>query len=332
MKNTLSQIAKKLLEAETVLVYPHVLLDGDSLGSSVALCCGLRKIGKDAYILIEDEVPSYLKFLDKDYCISAPDTIISPDISIALDCSDTGRFEKRQGSFKNGKITINVDHHITNHQFADLNYVDVKASSTGEIVFQLLQGMNIEMDSEIVEALYVAIATDTGNFQYTNTTKNTHLIVAELFDIGINLEKISVELYQNIRVEQLNMTHEVLGTIEMFCHGMANIAIATQQMLRESGATMDETEGTIEMLRSIRGIEISCFLKEISENQVKVSFRSKSYGNVAEIAQKFHGGGHKKAAGCTLYKTILEVKTLVMREICAHLESIMMDTDEKEIR
>ncbi|MDD3167936.1 MAG: bifunctional oligoribonuclease/PAP phosphatase NrnA [Eubacteriales bacterium] len=318
-KNTLKQIADKLKEAETILLYPHVIMDGDTLGSSIALCIALRKIGKKAHILIEDEIPSYLLFLEKGYCTYDQKTLHSPDISMSVDCSDIERFVLRKDKFLQGKFSICLDHHRTNNYFADMNYIDEFAGATGEIVYDLIKLLGIDLDVEMAEAIYTAITTDTGNFQYTNTTKTTHLITADLFDIGIDLEKISVEVYQNIRHEKLKITNAVLSTIEILCDGKADIAYVTQEMLKETGALMEETEGIIETLRNISGVEISAFLKESKPNEIKVGLRAKTYGDVSSIAQAFKGGGHRKAAGCTLHMSLDEARQKISDTICAQL-------------
>lgn len=320
MKNTLNQIAAELKKANTVLLYPHVIMDGDTLGSSIALCIALRKLGKKAYILIEDDIPGYLAFLENDYCTYDQEIIDRPDISISVDCSDIERFLKRKDKFLTGKRSICLDHHRTNNFFAELNYIDENIAATGEIIFHLINEMGVEVDVEMAEAIYTAITTDTGNFQYTNTTKTTHLIAAELFEIGIDLEKISVEVYQNIRHEKLKIMNEVIGTIEMVCGGKADIAYVTQEMLKKTGALMEETEGIIETLRNISGVEISAFLKENSENEIKVGLRAKTYGDVSIIAQSFGGGGHKKAAGCTIHAPLEEAKKQIIAAVVAHLE------------
>lgn len=325
MNSTLKQIADKLNEAETILLYPHIIMDGDTLGSSIALCIALRKAGKKAHILIEDEIPSYLLFLENDYCTYDQNILDTPDISISIDCSDIERFVMRKDKFLAARHSICIDHHRTNNYFADINYIDVNAGATGEIIYNLIKTMGVALDVAMAEAIYTAITTDTGNFQYTNTTKTTHLITADLFDIGIDLEKISVEVYQNIRHEKLKIMNEVINTLEMLYNGKADIAYVTQEMLAKTGALMEETEGIIETLRNISGVEISAFLKENKPNQIKVGLRSKTYGDVSAIAQYFGGGGHKKAAGCTLNTTLQEAKKLISAAIVTHLE----ETDKK---
>ncbi len=324
-KDILKQITQKLKEAETVLVYPHVVMDGDTLGSSIALCIALRKLGKEAYILIEDEIPGYLLFLEKDYCTYDQQVIDEPDVSIAIDCSDIERFLERKEKFLSGKVSISIDHHKTTKLFADLNYIDENAAATSEIILDLIKLLDVEIDIEMAESIYTAIVTDTGNFQYTNTTKHTHLVTAELFDKGIDLEKISVEIYQNIRLEQLKIAGVVFDNMEMLYNGKGNTAFVTQEMLKTTGALMEETEGIIGTLRNISGVEISAFLKEKQINEIKVSLRAKTYGDVSVIAQKFGGGGHKKAAGCTLYTSLEDAKKLISDAIITHLK----EADEK---
>jgi bifunctional oligoribonuclease and PAP phosphatase NrnA len=308
-------IIEAIAEAKEILIYTHVLMDGDALGSSVALCHALRKLGKKAYVLIEDDVPEYLSFIQGSCCTFDNDIIKEPDLSIAVDSTDIKRFFKRKEKFLQGKKKICIDHHHTNGYFGDLNYVDEHSASTGEIIYKLLKEMNVKLNKEIAEAIYVAIITDTGNFQYTNTTAESHIIAAELLGVGINLEKIGVELYQNVRVEKLNLTAEILKTTKIICDGKVAIAYVTLEMLKLTNTSLEESEGIVEVLRSIRGVEISIFIKEINPEESKIGMRSKSYGNVAVISQKFGGGGHIKAAGCTIKKSIYESRQLIISEV-----------------
>ncbi len=320
--NSLKEIATLLKGADSVLIFPHLQMDGDTLGSSVALCVALRKQGKKADILIEDKIPENIKFLDKGYCVLISDfREYEADVCIAIDCSDRMRIEKRQDAFQRGKQTALLDHHATTQPFADLNYVDPESSSSGEIVFLLLKEMGLDFDAEIAEALYAAIVTDTGRFTYSNTTWETHLVVAELFKTGMDHNGIAVEVYQRKRIEKVKLTCGILGTMELFHHGKANLAFMTQQMLADSGAYSEETEGIVEELRSIDGVEISAFLKE-EAGKVKVTMRAKMHADVSQIAESFGGGGHTKAAGCTISGDIIEVRQLIMEAIDRHLDSL----------
>ncbi|MDD2215985.1 MAG: bifunctional oligoribonuclease/PAP phosphatase NrnA [Eubacteriales bacterium] len=322
MKNcSLKQIAEILQHGKTILLFPHMQIDGDALGSSVALCRVFRKQGKQAYILIEEQIPGNLAFLDEEYCISDQEMFDEIDICLAVDCSDLARVGKRKDTFFNGKSTISIDHHLTNISFADYNYNDGSAAATGEIVFCLFKEMKSEIDTLTAEALYAAIVTDTGNFQYSNTTKETHLITANLYDHGIDHNKVIVSIYQNIRREKVKIISKVLSTMDFFCNGKGNIAYVSQDMLQETGALIHETEGIVEQLRNINGVEISIFLKEEADT-IKVGMRAKTIANVAEIAQYFGGGGHKKAAGCTIKGTLENVKTQIIAVAEDHLKTL----------
>lgn len=312
-QSCLSEIANLLARAGSVLIFPHIQMDGDALGSSVALCRALRNRGKVAQILIEDKIPENLRFLDKGYCIyDFPDC--DPDVCIALDCSDLMRIDKRQEIFLKGKQTALLDHHATSQPFADINYVDIDASSTGEIVFLLLKEMGATFDREMGEALFAAIITDTGNFLYSNTGKRTHLMAAELYETGMDHNKVAVEIYQRKRIQKIKIMNAVLSTIELIHEGKGCVAVMTRRMLADTGAFVEETEGVVEELRNIDGVEISAFLRE-EEGRVRVTMRAKGWADVSDIAEKYGGGGHKKAAGCTIPGTIEEVKPLLIQDI-----------------
>ncbi len=320
--SSLDDIALLLKNAASVLIFPHMQMDGDALGSAAALCAALRKQGKKAAVLIEDKIPANIKFLDRGYCIPISDfQEWEYDVCIALDCSDWARIEKRQEYFQKGVRTALLDHHTTTQPFADLNYVEPETSSTGEIVFQLLKKMEVVPDADIAEPLYAAIVTDTGNYMYSNTSPETHLVAAELLKTGVDHSRITVEIYQSKRIEKVRITCAILGTMELFHNGKGNIAFMTQQMLTESGAYTEETEGIVEELRSINGVEISAFLKE-DEGKVKVTMRAKTHADVSEIARSFGGGGHTKAAGCTIPGDIKDIKELIMEAIDRHLDSL----------
>ncbi|MGL4483900.1 MAG: DHH family phosphoesterase [Anaerovoracaceae bacterium] len=318
--NSLKEIWIELEKAKTVLLFPHVLMDGDSLGSSVALCIALRKKGKECYILIEDSVPAYLEFIAKDYCISDQTVLEDLDVSICLDCGTYDRIEKRKEKFDTAKITICIDHHRTSEPFLDMNYIAPKASSTAEIIFEMLESNDVKINKEMAEAIFAGVITDTGNFQYENTTKKTHEIAMKLYDIGINSEYICTEIYENVTIERLILQAKVLDRMKVFADGKGAIAHVSKKTLKDANAKMEDTEGLVVLLRSIKGVEISALVKQYSNKVCKVALRSKHYGDVSKIAAKYNGGGHKKAAGCTIELGIEATKKLMMKEIEEELQ------------
>ena len=297
------KILELLKEAHSVLLFPHVQIDGDAFGSSLALCRVLRNEGKTAYIIMNEPVPQNMSFLCgadcSDYCAAKMELPDTPDLCLAVDCSDLSRLEGREDLFFSAKNTACIDHHVTNEAFAKYYYVDTKAAATAEIVYRMFRKMEAKIDTMAAEALYVGVATDTGNFQYSNTTKKTHQMVAELFDYGIDHNNISVNLFQSVRMEKIRLTAIALSEMKLFAGGKACITYISQKALQESGALFNETEGIIEQLRNIKGVEISVVLKE-DAGRIKVGLRAKTIANVAAVAQHFGGGGHEKAAGCTI--------------------------------
>ena len=313
--NSFQEIGQQLMQAETVLIYPHVNMDGDALGSAAALCKALRKWGKTCYILLEDNIARNIQFLDKGYCTWDKDLVADVDVSVCLDCGDLSRFQQRKDKFLEGKVTICLDHHRTTEPFCQFNYVDPDAAATGLLVFQLLKTMGAEPDAEIADAIFAAITTDTGDFQYSNTTKECHEVMTELFDWGVNVSAVSQEIYNRVRLERILLHGKALDRMEVLCDGMVAMTVVTQKMLEETGAGMDETEGLVEQLRSIDGVEIAILVKEAEPEKLKASLRAKSWGNVADIAEKLGGGGHIKAAGCTINMGLEDGLALLRQEV-----------------
>lgn len=320
--NTFKEIAEVLLKAEKILIYPHINADGDTVGSAAALCHTLRRLGKTAYVLVEDELPSNLRFMDKGYFTFDDKVIEYPDVSVCVDCGDFGRLPKRKEKFLSAETTLCVDHHGTTQSFCDYNYVDPSAAATGELIYAIIKELVPEVDVETGEAIFTAITTDTGNFQYSNTTKNCHLIMAELFDLGVDTNKVSVQIYENERPEKLMITTKALSTIELFGGGKGAIAYLTLSDMAEIGAKPFETDNVIGTLRSLAGVEYAAFVKEKEPGVIRVSLRAKRMGDVAKIAAALGGGGHIKAAGCTLNMTIEEATAMVKQKLSEAIEAL----------
>ena len=320
--NTFKEIADVLLRAENILIYPHINADGDAAGSAAALCHGLRSLGKTAYILIEDQLPANLRFMERGYFTFDESVIKDPDVSVCVDCGDYSRFPIRRSKFDSAQTTVCIDHHGTTDCFCDYNYVDPKAAATGELIYALIKAMGVKPDVETGEAIFAAITTDTGNFQYSNTTKNCHVIMAELFDLGVDTNKVSVEIYENERPEKLMITTRALSTLEIFGNGKGAIAYITMADMDEIGAEPFETDSVIENLRSISGVEYAAFVKEKEPGVIRVSLRAKRRVDVVAIASELGGGGHVKAAGCTLHMTVEEAVDLMKSKLSEAIDTL----------
>lgn len=315
--NTIREIAEVLAEKNRILIFPHVHMDGDALGSAVALCSCLRKAEKKAYIVIEDDIADNIEFLAKDYCVKIDENMTpedawdrffegeKADLCICVDCGGTDRFEKRAQLFLAGEETACVDHHGTSSEFACYNYIDGNSAACAEIIFDIVRELeditgDELMGKEAADAVFTGIMTDTGCFIYSNTTIRTHEIAIELLKMGVDSSALSANVYESDSFAKIRLNGMAVDAMELFAKGKAAISCVTQEMLEETGAVMNDAEGVVDTLRSIKGVEIAVFLKEIEDGVFKVSMRAKSYANVAEIAAKFGGGGHIRAAGCTL--------------------------------
>jgi phosphoesterase RecJ-like protein len=291
-------------------------MDGDALGSSAALCAALRKAGKTAHVIIEEDIPDMVAFMDKGYCTDDPKLPNRPDVCVCIDCAEYKRFPKRKALFKSGALSVCIDHHKTSKPFLDMNFIDGAAAATAEIIYDLIPLLGVEIDEETGSLIYAGIVTDTGKFQYSNTTRKTHLIAAELHAIGVRAADISVMLYQNERMEKLLLEARILDDALLFAGGRAVISRITRKILAETGGKLNETDGVVEALRDIRGVEVACLVKEKTARTIKVSLRSKNSFDVAALAELNGGGGHTKAAGFTLNNCSVEdARNLLVRQI-----------------
>ena len=325
---TLKELGGLLKAAQSILIFTHINIDGDALGSAAALCRVLRNMGKDAWILMDEDVPGYISFMDTEFCTRDRDCLTNPDISICVDCGEYSRFPALADKYDEGKLKLCIDHHATGDGFGDHYYIDQHAAATSELIYKLIVEMGVLMsegedqaidliDKTIAESIYTGINTDTGSFQYSNTTAETHAIAAELMTKGVDHTAISVALYQTVPMNKLRIQAKILDRAELLADGKVAVSCVTGDMLDEVGAVLDDAEGSIDLLRNIEGVEIAAFLKEKADC-VKVSMRAKSYANVSQIAGVFGGGGHVKAAGCTLNMPMDDALEVLKKEIMAY--------------
>ena len=328
---SLKELAGFLKAAEKIVIFTHTNPDGDALGSAAALCRVLRKMGKISWILMDEEVPDYISFMDTEFCTRDKECVKDHDISICVDCGEYSRFSALADKFDEGKLKLCVDHHATGDGFGDHYYIDPSEAATCQLIYKLIRELEAavaedsEADSKLIdktvaESLYTGINTDTGSFQYSNTTAETHAIAADLMSYGVDHTAINVKLYQTIPMTKLKIQSAILQRAELLFGGRVAVGYVTGEMLEEAGAILDDAEGTIDMLRNIEGVEIAAFLKEKGD-AVKVSMRAKSHANVAEIVSAFGGGGHVKAAGCTLEMGMEEALGAIKSEISKYWEN-----------
>ena len=312
----INKIIKKIKEGQHFLITSHTKLDGDALGSELALYCMLSDLGKKAVIYNEDKTPDHYSFLPKaEKIVTNLDDVSNFDVAFILDCSEMERVGEKAKEIAKITTLINIDHHISNNGFSPLKLWDGQASSTGELIFRLFEKMRAKMSPEICTNLYAAILTDTGGFRYTNTTKDTLYAAGKLVENGADPQWISENIYENDSPVKIKLMKKVLETLTLDFQNQVGSLVVTKSALEECGATYEHTEGFVEIPRSVKGISISILYTQLDKNYYKLSLRSKGKISVEKIAKKFGGGGHANAAACRIKGDIEAVKEEVLEAI-----------------
>ena len=305
------------LDNDTFAVVSHVNPDGDAIGSSLALCEALKSMGKKVHMFTDGSIPIHISFLWDDSFI--PDKPLEEyDVFVALDSGSKDRFSSFDNLFDTAKTTLCIDHHVTNtFNYADINYVEGDASSTGEIMYELIKNvLEIPMTKRIAEYLYCAIATDCGTFKYSCTSAKTHRVVAELMEAGIDVNYLSNYLFDYKTINQIKLYSEGANNLRLYEDGKIALTFVDYKFLDEIGVTFDDADYLVTMPRTVLGCEVGVYLKVKNDNEIKVSYRSNDYVDVSVLAMELGGGGHKKAAGATVInKSLEETITMVVEGI-----------------
>ncbi len=314
------QILDIIAKYQSFLIVSHIHPEGDAIGSQLAMASLLKAMGKSVRIINADNVPSNLKFLPGvnqiEDCSKVKADEINFEAVIILDCPVIERIGDVREFLDKKPMLINIDHHISNTQFGEINWIDSKASSAGEMIYYLFKSSNVKLDDESALNLYVAVMTDTGSFHYSNTTAQTHKIAAELLNYNIDPTKTHEYIYETKSFETIKMLAEVLMNLERTKDGKFVWFKVTNDMLKRNKLLAESTEYFIDFVRMIEGTQVVAFLRELnSDNKVKISLRSKSEVDVNKIAKYFGGGGHFAASGCIIEKGMDEAEKLILREV-----------------
>lgn len=310
-------LSKVIETYKRIYVFPHMLPDGDTLGSAVALTRFLESINKEVYIVLNDDVPSHLLFMCKDVTIYKSTEVkgIKPDCVICVDSGAPSMYADREELIGNAYL-VNIDHHGTNTQYGDHQILDFSAASAGEIIYDILVSEGYEFTEEAATALFVAVSTDTGSFKYSNTTSRTFKTAGDLMTHGIDINTINVELYQNMPYENMRLKSELFSRAEYLFDNKLVISVMDEDVLSDLDIAKPNTEGIVEYMRDVQGVEVVVFIKWMGEDNYKISMRSKHDCDVAKVALEFEGGGHKKAAGFRYKGNISELK----KQVSKHFE------------
>lgn len=309
-------IIKAVSTGKKFLITSHVRLDGDALGSELALYLMLKDLGKEAVIWNQDPTPHQYRFLPASgHIVHALDNIGEYDVGFVLDCSELDRVGDISASIGGIRTLINIDHHVSNDGFCPLKILDAHASSTGELLYRLMRTMRVKMTKDICTNLYAAILTDTGGFRYSSTHQETLRAAGDLVEGGADPQWISENIYESDPPVKLQLLTRVLETLTLDLETKTASLVVTKQHLRDTGAMMEHTEGFIDIPRTVKGIDIAMLYTQIGENSFKLSLRSKGKVNVEKIARKFGGGGHVNAAACRIEGNLDEIKRRVLEAV-----------------
>ncbi len=313
----MEKVIEVFKKRDNFLITAHVDPEGDSIGSQIAVHHILKGMGKDAVIANHDDVPDNLKFLPGAGLIKpgVPEGF-RPDAVVILDCPVAERAGKIFESMDKEQFIVNIDHHVSNESFGDVNWVEPEASSVGEMVFHLIEKLGLGMKKDLATAIYTAIVTDTGMFNYDNTSPETHRIAGKLISAGVKPKVVRREIFEKKSVSEIRLLGKTLTTLKVEENGALAYMVLTREMRREEGVEDISTDEFINFPRSIRGVEVAVFFKEDADVQdkVNVNFRSAGKVDVNGVASRFGGGGHEQAAGCVLNCGLAEAQDKVLAE------------------
>lgn len=309
----MNNILETIKKSSRIAISYHYSPDGDSLGSALALKQGLSQLDKVIEIISLDDIPKMYSFLPGSDSILKHFEDDKWDLVIALDCGDLKRLSvpiRKNAGYR----IINIDHHRTNELYGDLNFVDTNAAAVGEIVYQIIRLLGINITKEIATCLYTSIITDSGSFRFSNTTSVTHSIAGDLINTGIDFSNIHRLIYDNKPFERLKLYSMVLNTAQLHYNGRVCVMKLTKNMPLECNCEISDTSDLVNFGLSVDTVEVTALLKEM-EDGVKVSLRSKTVVDVRRVAENYNGGGHIRAAGFSCEDTLEAVEQKLLHDL-----------------
>jgi phosphoesterase RecJ-like protein len=317
MNQGFAAIGDVLRASQTVAVLTHVRPDGDAIGSQLAMVLALQKLGKTVVAYNEDGLPDTFAFLTgSEMIVQPPAEPRDFDVLLALDTAAKNRLGTAIQGVGIYKTLVNIDHHASNPGYGDLNYIDVQAPATGQIIYELLQEQKFPFFPAIADALFVAISTDTGSFRYQNTTAQTFEIAGKLVEAGVDLATISNRVYESYPKRRILLLGRLLNDATFH----ANDRIATFSLTEETKQRLAidpaDIDGLIDVIRSIDTVVVAIFFEEVPDQRVRISVRSKNPKiDANRICSTWGGGGHQLAAGARIRGTLEEVRTKVINHV-----------------
>lgn len=299
---TVSNLAPLLADHERFVLLSHTRPDGDAIGSEVALKAVLEAMGKSVLALNEDGAPENLSFLEGARSVEQPNGPVDAEVVIALDTANRERLGANcLEAVQEIGLWVNIDHHISNEEYGDYVLVDATAAATGEILYTIITELDLPLPAVARDALYVAVSTDTGSFQYSNTTVRTHRMAADLVGRGLDVATLTARLYHDYPYRRVELLRALLETMQLTEDGRIAWWTLSRETKERLGIQAGDSEGLVDVMRAIQGVVVCAFVEEMPDGKVRLSLRSKSTAvNVCDICAQFGGGGHALAAGARM--------------------------------
>lgn len=319
---SLAEVADVLRTRERFVIMSHIRPDGDALGCELAMAHALRGMGKQVAVWNEDGVPEKFRYLPGWELVEMPPAVPEQwEVAIALDTAVQDRVGRCLEAVSRADLWINIDHHATNPRYGDLAYVDATAPATGQILYELFHSQDIPVTRDMADNLFVAISTDTGSFQYPNTTARTYEIGAELIRAGVRVGELSQRMYESYPRRRLELLRAVLQTVRFTSNDKVASFALPLSTVQAIGAQPDDNEGLIDTIRGVDTVIAAAFIEEMMDGKVRISLRSKNPKvDVAAVCAQFGGGGHVLAAGARTTGTLEEVHERVLAALDAAVQ------------
>jgi bifunctional oligoribonuclease and PAP phosphatase NrnA len=319
----LDAVAEAIRSHDRFVVTTHENPDGDALGSILAMSLALEQLGKDAvmYLFGEVPLPHEYGFMELERIRRVPPEDAAERVVLALDCANERRLGPDPGLLEAAPLVVDIDHHHDNTRFGDVNLVVPDASSTGEILRDVFSTLDVRLTPEIAEALYIAVVTDTGRFQYANTTPRALRLAAELVEAGANVHRVFQDVYENVAFAKIKLLARALAKARVVEGGRIIVSDLERSDFAAAGAEEPFAEGIIDFLRAVEGTELVALIREPPTQNGptrRISLRTRASGiDVSAIARKSGGGGHRQAAGFSSEASVDEITDFIRREFLA---------------
>ncbi|MGD9235946.1 MAG: bifunctional oligoribonuclease/PAP phosphatase NrnA [Desulfobacterales bacterium] len=318
----MEQILQLIKSRERILVASHAEPDGDCLGSLVALGLALNKLDKTITLFNSSPIPAVYRFLPGvEGIVRQIKEAEEYDLAIVLDCGDIARVGEDSSVVEQIPIVVNIDHHVSNTGFGDLQLIDTDACATAEIIYRLIKALEIPFDKAIATAIYLGILTDTGSFRFSNTNPAAFAISKSMIDIGVEPYTVAQRVFGTYSLGRIKLLNLALNSIEISENGKLSLMTISRSMLNSTGTSTEDIDGLINYARRIEDVRVAALIHEIKNgagkftnmNRYHVSLRSDSSVDVAKIANKFGGGGHTSAAGFQIESTLVALKEKIIQ-------------------